>query len=183
MRRPAHLTIALGLDIATKETLDRAKAQGLPWTTGKCRNGFAATSSYLPLSALNLSPKGGEEKDRVLLEFTVDGTRYLAGEVSELIYTIPELVAWSSHIMTLEAGDVIMTGCPGPASPHKGESRMTARMSRRRRGAAQDASQTSEKGEWEEIASIAIDASVETLRKGEDDVLVDETEKWLERMS
>jgi 2-keto-4-pentenoate hydratase/2-oxohepta-3-ene-1,7-dioic acid hydratase in catechol pathway len=50
----------------------------------------------------------------------VNGVERQRGRTSEMIFSIPELLSYISHIMTLEAGDLIATGTPagvGPLAP------------------------------------------------------------------
>lgn len=54
------------------------------------------------------------------LETFVDGERRQAGNTRDMIFDLPTLVAWVSAAMTLEPGDVILTGTPegvGPLAP------------------------------------------------------------------
>jgi 2-keto-4-pentenoate hydratase/2-oxohepta-3-ene-1,7-dioic acid hydratase in catechol pathway len=53
----------------------------------------------------------------LLLETSVDGVVRQSGKTSAMVFDIPALVAWASHAMTLEPGDVILTGTPEGVSP------------------------------------------------------------------
>jgi len=53
----------------------------------------------------------------LLLEVMVDGVVKQSGRTSAMAFDIPTLVAWASHAMTLEPGDVILTGTPEGVSP------------------------------------------------------------------
>jgi 2-keto-4-pentenoate hydratase/2-oxohepta-3-ene-1,7-dioic acid hydratase in catechol pathway len=47
------------------------------------------------------------------LETRVSGEVLQASNTSELVFTVPQLIAWISQGCTLEPGDVILTGTPG----------------------------------------------------------------------
>ncbi|RFA08497.1 2-hydroxyhepta-2,4-diene-1,7-dioate isomerase [Subtercola boreus] len=52
-----------------------------------------------------------------LIEARVDGELRQEGNLSEMIFTIPEIVAYASRAFTLLPGDVILTGTPAGVSP------------------------------------------------------------------
>lgn len=54
------------------------------------------------------------------LHFTVNGTIKQKGLTRDMIFPVPDLIAFVSSIMKLEEGDVILTGTP------KGVSRLVA---------------------------------------------------------
>jgi len=53
----------------------------------------------------------------LLLETLVDEKVRQSGRTSEMVFDVPSLVAWASHAMTLEPGDVILTGTPEGVAP------------------------------------------------------------------
>jgi 2-keto-4-pentenoate hydratase/2-oxohepta-3-ene-1,7-dioic acid hydratase in catechol pathway len=58
----------------------------------------------------------------VLLETYVNGDRVQSARTSDMIFGVPELVSFASHVMTLLPGDVILTGTPSGIGPlHAGD--------------------------------------------------------------
>ena len=58
--------------------------------------------------------------DAIEIETRVDGEVRQRGRTDRMIWTIPELIAFISGVMTLEPGDLILTGTPegvGPLAP------------------------------------------------------------------
>jgi len=53
----------------------------------------------------------------LLLETLVDDVVKQSGKTSAMAFDIPTLVAWASQAMTLEPGDVLLTGTPEGVSP------------------------------------------------------------------
>jgi 2-keto-4-pentenoate hydratase/2-oxohepta-3-ene-1,7-dioic acid hydratase in catechol pathway len=92
----------------TARDLQKADSQ---WTRAK---GF---DTFLPL---------GEESSRLpdldslIVVTRVNGVERQRGKSSEMVFSIPSLLAYISRIMTLEPGDLVATGTPsgvGPLAP------------------------------------------------------------------
>ena len=47
------------------------------------------------------------------LSFRVDGVPWQVGSTSDMLFSPAELVSYCSHFLTLQSGDVILTGTPG----------------------------------------------------------------------
>ena len=63
---------------------------------------------------------GAREGIRRLLETFVNGQRRQSALTSDMIFGVPKLVSFISHVMTMLPGDVILTGTPagiGPLAP------------------------------------------------------------------
>ena len=103
----------LGLDMTARCLQAEAKRAGLPWTQAKCCDSFTPLSAELPAAALP-DPHAAE------LWLRVDGAERQRGSTRDMITRIPELIAEISACMTLEPGDVVLTGTPegvGPVAP------------------------------------------------------------------
>ncbi|WP_322509791.1 fumarylacetoacetate hydrolase family protein, partial [Anaerolinea sp.] len=55
----------------------------------------------------------------VLIQCKVNGEVRQVGSTKEMVFSIPQLIAYISSVMTLEPGDVILTGTPAGISPLK----------------------------------------------------------------
>jgi 2,4-diketo-3-deoxy-L-fuconate hydrolase len=53
-----------------------------------------------------------DDRDDIAVSGSVSGTVVQRGTTAQLIYSIPELVAWTCRYVTLEPGDLIFTGTP-----------------------------------------------------------------------
>ena len=78
------------------------------WTRAK---GFDTFAPIGPCIETELDP------GNVLLETYLNGEIKQQVNTSDLIFSIPELVSFISHIMTLMPGDIITTGTPGGIGP------------------------------------------------------------------
>ena len=81
------------------------------WTRAKSFDTFAAIG---PCIETELDP------GNVSLESYLNGELKQRGNTSDLIFSVPEIISYVSHIMTLLPGDIIATGTPsgiGPMNP------------------------------------------------------------------
>ena len=78
------------------------------WTRAKSFNTFAAMG---PCIETELDP------GNLVLETYVNGEIKQKGNTSDLLYSIPVLINFISHVMTLLPGDVIATGTPSGIGP------------------------------------------------------------------
>ena len=81
------------------------------WTRAKSFDTFAAIG---PCIETELDP------GNVVLETYLNGLRKQHCSTADLIYSVPELINFTSHVMSLVPGDIIATGTPsgiGPMNP------------------------------------------------------------------
>ncbi len=106
---------AVGLDMTRRDLQNDAKKAGRPWDTGK------AFDESAPISELHtLAETGQMESGRIWLE--VNGELRQQGDISDLIWSIPEVIAELSTLFKLQAGDLIFTGTPaGVAAVQRGD--------------------------------------------------------------
>ncbi len=106
---------AAGLDMTRRDLQGEAKKLGRPWDMGKGFDHSAPIGLLVPASAL---PDPGHGK----IELKVNGTVRQSSDLSFLIWSVAETIAYLSRLVTLEAGDLIFTGTPeGVAACVKGD--------------------------------------------------------------
>ncbi|ORY75457.1 fumarylacetoacetate hydrolase family protein [Protomyces lactucae-debilis] len=93
------------IDMTGRNMQEACKRKGLPWTTPK---GF---DTYLPVSRF-IDAAQITDPARVLLELKVNGEVKQRDSTELMIYNIPKILAHISSIMTLEKGDIVLTGTP-----------------------------------------------------------------------
>ncbi len=96
--------IAVGQDISDR-VLQRA-TQPPQFSLGKSREGYAPFGPWL-VDASSLT-----NRDDLLLTCTLNGEVVQQSSSNDLIFSIPQLVAYLSTVVELYAGDVIFTGTP-----------------------------------------------------------------------
>lgn len=99
---------AVGLDLTRRDLQNQAKDKGRPWCLGKAFEFSAPITPILRGTAPILS---GE----ILLE--VNGEVRQHGDISEMIWPIPDVIAHLSQYYKLGQGDLIFTGTPEGVGP------------------------------------------------------------------
>ena len=101
---------APALDLTRRDLQKAAKAKGHPWEFGK------AFDRSAPLGALVPAARSGHPtRGRVWLE--VNGELRQEGDLSELIWSVAEVIAELSASIALAPGDLILTGTPAGVGP------------------------------------------------------------------
>jgi fumarylpyruvate hydrolase len=96
---------AVGLDMTRRDLQMKMREMGRPWEIGKSFDRSAPMGPIHPASAAGHFEKAG-------LWLTVNGETKQASDVSHLIWSVAETVAYLSRFFRLEPGDVIFTGTP-----------------------------------------------------------------------
>lgn len=85
------------------------------WLAGKWCDGFAPLGPWLVTADEVGDPQA------LPIELDVNGVTRQRGSTQDMIFTVAELVAHASRLMTLEPGDVILTGTPSGVGAATGE--------------------------------------------------------------
>ena len=100
------LGYAVGLDMTLRDLQIAAKKRGDPWAVAKGFDTSAPVSSVAPAEAVG-------DGSGLALTLDVNGERRQEANTSNMIRSVPALVAEVSKLMTLERGDLLFTGTPG----------------------------------------------------------------------
>ncbi len=101
---------AVGNDLTRRDLQAEAKKQGRPWEVAK---GFDCSAPISPIVPAVSS--GHPAAGRIWLE--VNGQLRQQGDLSEMIWSVPEIISELSTYFTLAAGDLIFTGTPAGVGP------------------------------------------------------------------
>jgi fumarylpyruvate hydrolase len=96
---------AAGIDLTRRDLQDAAKKMGRPWEVAKAFDHSAPCSEIVPAGQI-----GHPERGRIWIE--VNGDTRQEGDLSQLIWKVPEIIAYLSGFFTLAPGDLIYTGTP-----------------------------------------------------------------------
>ena len=96
--------VMCGQDISDREEQTRAFQQ---YTIAKSFDTYAPTGPYL------VTIDELEDPDDVPLRCYLNDEQVQNGRTGNLIFSVPELIAWTSRACTLEVGDLFFTGTPG----------------------------------------------------------------------
>ncbi|MCF2871103.1 fumarylacetoacetate hydrolase family protein [Octadecabacter sp. G9-8] len=101
---------AVGNDLTRRDVQAAAKAKGSPWDMAKGFDNSAVIGTVHPVSEVG-HPNAGA------VRCTVEGEVRQNGDLTQMIWSVPEIIATLSKLVTLEAGDIIMTGTPSGVGP------------------------------------------------------------------
>jgi fumarylpyruvate hydrolase len=104
---------AVGLDLTRRDLQASAKKAGRPWDMAK---GFDHSA---PIGALTL----GIPPATAPISLSVNGQVRQSGDLADMIWKVPEIIAILSTFVALAPGDLIFTGTPSGVGPiARGES-------------------------------------------------------------
>lgn len=101
---------APGIDLTRRDRQAQARAKGLPWDWSK---GFDRSAPLAPLQ--RVAAVGHPTRGRIWLE--VENELRQEGDLADLIWSVPEIIAIVSRSMALQPGDLIFTGTPAGVGP------------------------------------------------------------------
>lgn len=100
----------LGLDMTRRDLQGEMKKMGRPWEIGKAFDASAPCGELVPASEIGHPDQGA-------IWLKVNGEIRQEGDLNQLIWKIPEVIAHLSSLFTLAPGDIIMTGTPAGVGP------------------------------------------------------------------
>lgn len=95
----------VGLDMTRRDLQFAMRDKGRPWEIGKAFDESAPIAPLYPVAVF-----GHPSKQAIWVQ--VDGADRQRSDVSQLIWSVPEVVANLSTYFTLKPGDLIYTGTP-----------------------------------------------------------------------
>ncbi len=101
---------ALSLDMTRRDLQGVQKKAGRPWEVGKAFENSAPTGPIHPVSGL-----GHIDRGRIAL--TVNDEVRQEGDMNQMIWKVPEIIAYLSEYFELAPGDVILSGTPAGVGP------------------------------------------------------------------
>jgi fumarylpyruvate hydrolase len=101
---------AVGIDLTRRDLQLAARDAGRPWEWGKAFDHSAPCAPIVPAAEI-----GHPSKGRIWL--SVNGTVKQDADISQLIWSVPEVIAFVSASMALAPGDLIFTGTPAGVGP------------------------------------------------------------------
>ncbi len=101
------LNYVAGYTIVNDVTYRDLQRRTIEWLQGKTVEGTAPMGPWLVTADEITNPSGLE------VVLTVNGEERQRSNTENLVFTVPYLVEFLSNLMTLEPGDIILTGTPG----------------------------------------------------------------------
>ena len=103
----------VGLDMTRRDLQGEAKKMGRPWEMGKAFDNSAPCTALKTVAMVGHPAKGA-------IWLKVNGAFTQQGDLAAMIWSVPETISYLSKLVTLRAGDIIMSGTPagvGPVQP------------------------------------------------------------------
>ncbi len=104
---------AVGLDMTRRDLQGEAKKLGRPWEVGKAFDHSAPVGPLYPRERVGTLQAGA-------ITLSVNGAVQQCSDLSKMIWSVAESLAYLSTLFELKAGDIIFTGTPegvGPVVP------------------------------------------------------------------
>lgn len=101
---------ALSLDMTRRDLQGEQKKLGRPWEIGKSFERSAPVGDIHTVESV-----GHLDEGRV--ELKVNGDVKQEGDLNQMIWKVPEMIAYLSEYFELAAGDVILSGTPSGVGP------------------------------------------------------------------
>jgi len=97
------VAVAFGLDLTKRALQFKLKEKGLPWERAKTFDGAALFSDFVPIDKI---------KPDLTLELDGNGKKLQSGNVMQMIYKPDQILEEIESFLTLNDGDIVMTGTP-----------------------------------------------------------------------
>ena len=98
-------------DVTARDQQKRDSARGLPWFLSKSHDTFG------PMGPCVVTADEIKNPHALEITVTVNGEVRQQGNTSQMLFSIPKLIAYLSKQLALEPGDVIITGTPPGVGP------------------------------------------------------------------
>ncbi len=99
-----------GNDLTRRDLQLAARDQGRPWDFGKAFDRSAVIGPIHSVAKIGHLSRGA-------IRLTVNGAAKQKGDLADLIWSVPEIIAYLSRSVTLAADNLIMTGTPAGVGP------------------------------------------------------------------
>ena len=110
--------VAVGLDLTKRELQSQLKQKGLPWEKSKAFNGSALFIDFISIDEIDAS---------LSFSLSIDNEQIQVGDIGLMIHSPQAILAHILSFMSLEDGDIVMTGTPKGVGKVKPESHYCAK--------------------------------------------------------
>lgn len=101
---------AVGIDMTRRDLQDLMKQQRRSWEIGKAFEQSAPLAAIVPIESC-----GHVESGTIAL--SVNGEERQQGNLNQMVWKVPEMIAYLSNYFALAPGDLLMTGTPAGVGP------------------------------------------------------------------
>ncbi len=114
MASACYSKVTLGIDFTARDLQRRQKKLGFPWEISKSFEDSAPIGDWIDIDSFE---NGVQNLD---IELRINGEIRQNGNTRDMIFPIDQLIAHLSRFVTIDPGDIILTGTPegvGPVHP------------------------------------------------------------------
>ncbi|MCB1585354.1 MAG: fumarylacetoacetate hydrolase family protein [Xanthomonadales bacterium] len=111
--------VGFGLDLTKREVQSKLKTKGLPWERAKAFDGSAVLSDFVEFDG---------NTQNIHMQLLIDGELKQYGGYDLMLYKPQQILEEIIRFMTLEDGDVIMTGTPKGVGKIQRNTQFTGRI-------------------------------------------------------
>lgn len=97
--------VAVFNDVSARDIQAKARREGNSWDLSKGMDTFGPMSELVPAGSVG-------DLQNLDLRLTVNGEVRQSGNTRDMIFTIPFLISYVTRYMTMEPGDILITGTP-----------------------------------------------------------------------
>jgi fumarylpyruvate hydrolase len=101
---------AVGIDMTRRDLQDEMKQTRRPWEIGKAFERSAPIGPIIPASEIGHLNSGS-------ISLKVNNDQRQQGDLNQMIWKVPEMIAYLSEYFEIAAGDLIMSGTPAGVGP------------------------------------------------------------------
>ena len=106
---------AAGIDLTRRDLQAAAKKLARPWDMAKAFDHSAPIGDIVPATRIGHPAKGP-------IALTINGRGRQLGDIADMVWPVPDAIAYLSTLVTLMPGDLIFTGTPaGVSSVERGD--------------------------------------------------------------
>lgn len=116
---PILLGYIMAIDLTGRNVQNEAKKKGLPWSIAKGFDTFMPISQFIPKHFI-------PNPHSAILHLAVNGQTKQHDSTELMLFRIPRQLSDISRVMTLEKGDIVLTGTPKGVGSVKAGDKMTA---------------------------------------------------------
>ena len=95
--------VTVGIDFTARDTQEKARHEGMPWTICKGFDGSAAIGKFIPIPS---------SREGLVFRLDKNGETVQRGDSSDMLFSVDEIISFLSRFFTLRTGDLIYTGTP-----------------------------------------------------------------------
>ena len=96
---------AVGIDLTRRDLQQEARKAGRPWDMGKSFDHAAPCSAIAPAAKIGHPAKGA-------IWLKANGETRQSADLSAMIWSVPEMIAYLSGLIELKSGDLLYSGTP-----------------------------------------------------------------------